>query len=179
MKQFVEGIWELLFGPSKNAPNKMPEIEYKDSFIIKHNPKKIIMRIVLSFLVVIAFTLLFILGHNNALSSLYIFVIFVLIISGLALSTLFYRCIVTEETLSSKFLIFYKRINWADIICVRKCENTKDNSTFIALYNSKRKCVLDISSEMENAWYVIKMAEHKNIEIRTEKDLSLKQINQL
>jgi len=34
-------------------------------------------------------------------------------------------------------------------------------------------------TDMENAWYVVKMAEEKSITIKQEKDLSLKQISQL
>ena len=46
-------------------------------------------------------------------------------------------------------------------------------------YNNDKKCVLDFSSEMENVWHIVKMAEFKNIEIRNEKNLSIKQIRRL
>ena len=71
-----------------------------------------------------------------------------------------------------------KSISWGDLICVRKCETTGEKNVIIALYN-KEKCVLDVSTEMENAWYIIKMAEHKNIEVREEKDLTVKQMRHL
>jgi len=32
---------------------------------------------------------------------------------------------------------------------------------------------------MENVWYIVKMAEHKSINIKYEKDLSIKQLSHL
>ena len=49
----------------------------------------------------------------------------------------------------------------------------------IAIYNEEGKCVIDVNTDMDNAWYVVKMAEVKGITIKGEKDLSLKQISHL
>ena len=62
-----------------------------------------------------------------------------------------------------------KSISWGDVICVRKCETTDEKSVWIVLYNTEKKRILDISTEMENAWYIVKMAEYKNIEIKKER----------
>lgn len=180
MEHFIEGILELLFGTAKHKPDKMPEIEYKDTFVIKNDTKKIAMRIIASLIITIVFAALsFFVDHDTRILFL-LFIILSMIILFLSLSTLSYRCVVTDETLSEKFFFLFKKtISWNDIICIRKCETTDDKNVVIALYDINKKCVLDVSSEMQNAWYLIKMAEHKNLEVREEKDLSMKQISSL
>lgn len=39
--------------------------------------------------------------------------------------------------------------------------------------------VLDVSSEMQNVWYIVKIAQEKRIEIREEKNLTIKQVKRL
>ena len=180
MEYFIEGVLELLFGLVKSKPDKMSEIEYIDKFVIKNDPKKIAMRIFASVLFAIVFAILSIFVDNDTRILFLIFIVLGVIILFLSINALSFKCMVTEETLSKKeFFIFKKTINWKDIICVRKCETEDDKNVIIALYNTDKKCVLDVSSEMQNAWFLIKMAEQKNIEIRNEKNLSLKQISKL
>ena len=49
----------------------------------------------------------------------------------------------------------------------------------LGIYSKNKKCVYDTSSNYENAWQLVKMAEQKSIKIRKEKDLSIKQIHNL
>ena len=53
------------------------------------------------------------------------------------------------------------------------------NDIIIAVYDESGKCIIDLNTDIENAWYVVKMPEEKNIVIKKEKDLSLKQISHL
>ena len=55
MQHFIEGILELLFGLAKDTPESMPEIEYKNSFVVKRTAKKMVMRIIASLLVAVVF----------------------------------------------------------------------------------------------------------------------------
>ena len=50
---------------------------------------------------------------------------------------------------------------------------------FKKLAHEEGKCVIDLSTDMENVWYIVKMAEVKNITVKHEKNLSLKQISHL
>ena len=90
------------------------------------------------------------------------------------------RCTVSEEYLQKSYLgSFSKRVEWKNVPCLKVVERTDNKEVIIAVYNENGKCVIDLDSEMDNAWHVVKMAEAKNIEVKYEKDLSLKQISQL
>ena len=54
-----------------------------------------------------------------------------------------------------------------------------DYLDYMSLYQKDGKLSLDASTKFTNTWYLVKMAEDKGIEIREEKDLSLKQIKHL
>ncbi len=179
MQHFIEGILELIFGLAKDTPESMPEIEYINSFMVKNTNKKIIMRIIASLLVAFAFGIGSLFVDLDTRVLFFVFIVLLVLIALFSLDALSFRCFVNEQNLTaSSFFMFKKSISWEDIICVRKCETTNEKSVIIALYN-KEKCVLDVSTEMENAWYIIKMAEHKNIEVRKEKDLTIRQMRYL
>lgn len=180
MEHFIEGVLELVFGFVKDSPEKMPEIAYKDKFVIKNNPKKITMRIVVSLIFAIVFCVGCFLLDSDTRSLFLLFIILDVFILFLSIETLSFKCIVTEDMLYETSLFTCKKnICWKDIICVRICETTDEKSVIIALYNDEKKCVLDVSTTMENAWLLVKMAQHKNIEIREDKDLTIKQMKKL
>lgn len=158
----------------------MPEIDYKDRFVVKHKPKQIVAGIVASVCIMVIFAALSFLVDRETWMLYLIFIILGAAILLFSVEALTYRCVVTEETLSTRmFFVFRKTVRWDNVICVRKCETTDEETVTIALYDTKRKCVLDVFSSMQNAWYILKMAERKQIEIREEKDLSLKQLRKL
>jgi hypothetical protein len=70
-------------------------------------------------------------------------------------------------------------VKWSQVPCVRVIERTDEKNTIVAIYNEDGKCFIDMNTDMDNVWYVVKMAEVKNIMIKHEKDLSLKQISRL
>ena len=75
--------------------------------------------------------------------------------------------------------MFKKQLHWSRVQCIRVVEKTEEKSVIIAIYDESGKCIIDLNTDMENAWYVVKMAEEKSIVIKHEKDLSLKQISHL
>ena len=180
MEHFVELILELLFGLAKDAPDKKPEIEYVDHFIVKHPRKKTIARICATLIIVAIFSILWIfIKHETR----YLFAVFVglgIILFALLLFAFSFKCDIDDTKISRSFFwMFQKKIKWQDILCVRVVEQTNEKSVIIALYNQTGKCVIDFNTDMENAWYVVKMAEQKEIEVRNEKDLTLKQLAHL
>ena len=180
MEHFVELILELLFGLAKGAPDKKPEIEYVDNFIVKHPRKKTIARICATLIIVALFSILWIfIKHETR----YLFAVFVglgIILFALSLFAFSFKCDIDDTKISRSFFwLFQKKIKWQDILCVRVVEQTNEKSVIIALYNQTGKCVIDFNTDMENAWYVVKMAEQKGIEVRNEKDLTLKQLAHL
>jgi hypothetical protein len=89
-----------------------------------------------------------------------------------------FRCSVTETLLESSYWgLLKKQFQWSDVQCVRVIEKSDEKSVIIAIYDESGKCIIDLNTDMENAWYVVKMAEEKSIIIYHEKDLSLKQIS--
>ena len=180
MEHFVELILELLFGLAKDAPDKKPEIEYVDNFIVKHPRKKTIARICATLIIIALFSVLWILIKHE---TRYLYAIFVglgIILFALSLFAFSFKCDIDDTEISrSSFWLFQKKIKWQDILCVRVVEQTNEKGVIIALYNQTGKCVIDFNTDMENVWYIVKMAEQKEIEIRNEKDLTLKQLAHL
>ncbi len=181
MEHFFELVAELLFGFAKHSPDKMPDdITYKPNFIVKHPKKKNIVRIFATITIIVAFTILWIIVKHE---TRYLFAIFVVL--GLALLVLSFisfsfHCYVTESFLESGFLgLFKKKLQWNEVQCIRVIEKTDEKSVVIAIYDESCKCIIDLNTDMDNAWYIVKMAEEKNIIIKYEKDLSLKQISHL
>ena len=180
MEHFVELILELLFGLAKDAPDKKPEIEYVDNFIVKHPRKKTIARICATLIIVALFSILWIfIKHETR----YLFAVLVglgIILFALSLFAFSFKCDIDDTEISRfSFWLFQKKIKWQDILCVRVVEQTNEKGVIIALYNQTGKCVIDFNTDMENVWYIVKMAEQKEIEIRNEKDLTLKQLAHL
>ena len=180
MEHFVEFVLELLFGLAKDIPDKKPEMEYIDHFIVKHPRKKTIARICATLIIVALFSVLWILIKHE---TRYLFAIFVglgIMLFALSLFAFSFKCDIDDTEISrSSFWLFQKKIKWQDILCVRVVEQTNEKGVIIALYNQTGKCVIDFNTNMENVWYIVKMAEQKEIEIRNEKDLTLKQLAHL
>ncbi|MBQ8404868.1 MAG: hypothetical protein IJX55_10695 [Clostridia bacterium] len=180
MEHFFELVFELLFGLAKNQPDKMPEIEYLSHFTVRHPFKKTLARICATLVWIVVFSLLWIfIKHETRF--LYAFFVFSgIILLVLSLIAVSFKCTVDEEELYlSSCGVFKKKLKWEDVMCVRTVENKDESAVIIALYDRNGKCAMDFNTEMQNAWYIIKMAEHKNIEIKNEKDLSLKQLRHL
>ena len=180
MGHIFELVMELLFGLAKDTPDKKPEIEYIDHFTVKHPRRKTVARICATLIIVAVFSFLWIfIKHETR----YLFAIFVglgIILFALSLYAFSFKCNIDDIEISrSSFYLFKKTIKWQDILCVRVVEQTNEKSVIIALYNQAGKCVIDFNTDMENAWYIVKMAEQKEIEIKNEKDLTIKQLAHL
>ncbi len=180
MEHFIEGVMELLFSFIKTKPDQMPELEHKTNFVVQYN--KTVRIVVLVLLSILLFAVLFLyacaVGDLKVILAILAVSDFILlIINGFLLLTKY--DVTTEKIKRTVFYTFKKDIGWDDIICIRIIEKTDEESVTIALYNRERKCVVDISSKMENAWQIVKIAEQKSIDIRQEKDLSIKQMRRL
>lgn len=180
MEHFIEGILELLFNRiSKESPEKMPEIQYQENFVIKISRRKWVLNVVASLLLIAIFVGLWLIFNIDKDTKILfcIFIVLGAIIFLFALIAASYKCTVTTEKLTLRLLFIVKRsFEWNDIVCLRIIESSDEKSVIIALYNKEKKCVYDVSTGMQNVWYLVKMAEYKGIEIRKEKDLTIKQI---
>ena len=180
MGHFVEFVLELLFGLAKDIPDKKPEMEYIDHFIVKHPRGKTVSRICATLIIVVVFSFLWILIKHETRCLFAIFVGLGIILFALSLFAFSFKCDIDDTEISrSSFWLFQKKIKWQDILCVRVVEQTNEKGVIIALYNQTGKCVIDFNTDMENVWYIVKMAEQQEIEIRNEKDLTLKQLAHL
>jgi hypothetical protein len=175
----IEGIMQMLCGLFWAKPDQMPKVEYKDYFVVKRESVTALVALIASFIMAVVFVVASCFVDADTRILYFIFVGIALCIALLVLVATSYQCVVTNRTITKKFLFFRKVYRWEDISCVQKCEKTGESNVVIALYNRDGKCVVDALSEMDNAWYLVKMAENKGIEIRTGKDLSLKEINRL
>ncbi len=170
----VEGFLDVI---GKSEPNSIPDIEYKSEYVIKYKKSAIFAKCILSILIIALSVLCFIITHNDADTGP-LFVIFAVLGIITLLPAIYankYNCIVTEEKLVFKKKFYY----WNEIICIRDIVINNQHSHTIAVYYKNGKCVFDCDSNMENAWCLLKTAEKKEIEIRYEKDLTLKQISHL
>ena len=170
----------MIFGLSKDSPEQMPEIEYNNSFLIKNSKKKMVMRMIASLIFAIAFCVGCLFVDLDTRILFFVVIACLAFIVLISIDALSFRCFVNEQNITaSSFFMLKKSVCWDDIICVRKCETTNEKNVWIVLYGKNKKLVLDISTEMENAWYIVKMAEYKNIEIREGKDMTIKQMRHL
>ncbi len=177
MGHFIELVLELLFGLPKDTPDKKPEIEYIDHFIIQHPRKKTIPRICATLILIGIFSLLWIYIKHETRHLFAIFFGLGIILFVLSLVVFSFKCDIDDTEISRSFFwLFKKKIKWKDVLCVRVVEQTNEKSVIVALYNQLGKCVIDFNTDMDNTWYIVKMAEQKKIEIRKEKDLPLKQL---
>lgn len=180
MEYVIEAILEALFGLAKTAPDEMPEIEYTGTFVVKQPAKRTVMQLCGAAVLIVVFSLLWFFIKEDVR---YVFAFIVglgFILSLLLLVTGSFKCTVNEDRLRrSYFGLFKKEIKWKEILCVRTIEQKGERAVFIALYNQEGKCVLDFHTDMQNAWYIVKMAGHKGIEVRKERELTFKQIRKL
>lgn len=109
MEHFIEGVLEFLFGLAKDKPDKMPEMEYKNRFVVKHNPKKIAMRIVASFIFIAVFVVLCFFVEHDTRFLFFLFIGLSAFILLLSAGTLSFKCVVTEESLSKTSFLYSKR----------------------------------------------------------------------
>ena len=180
MGYFVELVLELLFGLVKDSPDKMPSVCYIDNFVIRHSRKKILVRICATLVSIGVFSMLWLLVKNEARYLFVMFAVLGFILLALSVFSFSFECYVNDVVISRNILwISKKKIQWQDIQCVRVVEQTNDKAVIIALYDQTGKCVIDFNTDMENSWYIVKMAEHKSINIKHEKDLSIKQLSHL
>lgn len=180
MEHLFEFIFELLFGFAKGTPDVMPNLEYKDNFTVKYSTKRMALRICATMLIMTTFTVLSIFIKHETRILYAIFAVLGAILFTLAIIDSSFSCSVSEEAMiSSRFHITKRRITWDSISCIRVVEATYEKTVIIALYDLNGKCCIDLNTDMENAWYIVKMAKDKTIEIREEKNLTMKQLKQL
>ena len=177
---FAELILEILLECAKSTPEKMPDIDYKPSFNVCCNRKKSIIEIAVSFIIVTVFSILWIFIKHETRYLFLVFIVLGAMLLILSVISFSYKCSFDDKTIVKSFAgCFKKTILWEDIICVRKVENTDEKHVIIALYGKDGKCAVDLTSDMQNAWYAVKMAEHLGIEIKEERDLTLKKLAKL
>lgn len=156
--------------PVIGTPESISELEYKDSFAVKFPTKKTVFWTVVAAIFALAFSLLAVFVRNDAR---FIFIVFALLSAGLLLIYLVelsYKCRVDETALCESYCgRLKKKILWENIIAVKRVEKKSGKTVNVALYDQSRKRVAEFDTNMQNAWYVLKMAERKNIKIVTEK----------
>ena len=180
MDHLVEFVLELLFGGAKETPDQRPEMEYVDRFVVRYPRRKTAAVLCVSLLGTLRAFLLWLFIRNEARYLYAAFAGLGAIVCALYWYELTFRCEFDGQKIARRSLVlFQKEIKWSDVLCVRLVERTNEKSRIIALYNQAGKCVIDFGTDMENAWYIVKMAEQKEIEIKNEKDLTLKQLAHL
>ena len=180
MEHFIEAALELLFGLFKSEHKEQPDVDLKNEFKVYYNKTASVIFLSILFLGCALFLAASFFVGSDTKILFYIFSAPLFICFGLNLFLFSIKYDVNNEKIAKTTLLFFKKqILWDEICCVRIIEKDDDSNVIIALYNNDKKCVLDFLSEMENVWHIVKMAEFKNIEIRNEKNLSIKQIRRL
>ncbi len=176
--ELIGGIVEnFLDAIGKSKPDSIPNIEYKSEYVIKYKKSAIFAKCIVSILIIALSIICFIFTHNDTDNGP-IFVIFAILGIITLLPAIYannYKCTVTEEKLLFKKKCFY----WNEIICIRDIITNNQHSHTIAVYDKSGKYIFDCDTDMENAWCLLKTAEKKNIEIRRENNLTIKQLSHL
>ena len=180
MEIIAEFVLEILFECIKKKPEKRPELESKDAFTVYPSKKRKVFFLTLYGFLAALFLFLSLLVDPDTAVLFYIFSALFSIIFCFSLYIFGTRYEANTETVEKSTLFFSRKtILWQDVICVRIITQGEDDDIIIALYQKDGKLSLDASTKLKNTWQLVKMAEDKGIEIREEKDLSLKEIKHL
>ena len=179
MEIIFEILLELILEGFKAKPQERPQvIESKETFTIHPSRKR--KRIFLSLFACL--TLLFLalstIVNSDTAILFYIFggLCFIIFVLDLFLFSYHYN-VTTQKVEQTRLFTTKKTVFWQNVICVRIIYQEDD--FLIALYQKDKRLAFTVSTKLENAWYLVKMAEDKGIEIREERRLSLKQIKHL
>ena len=179
MEIIFEILLELVFEGIKAKPQERPDIiESKESFTIHPNKKRKGIFLSLFACLTMLFLALSALVDSDTAIIFYIFsgLFFIIFVLDLFLFSYHYD-VTTRKAEHTRLFLVKKTVFWQDIICVRIIYQEDD--VLIALYRKDKSLAFTASTKLENAWYLVKMAEDKGIEIREERDLSFKKIKQL
>ena len=174
-------ILEIFFGFAKHRPDEMPDIEYVGHFTMKYPTKKTVARICIAAVFTVVFSVLWVVIKDGTRYLFAIFSLLGIVLLLLSLLSLSFECTVTEYAIRYAYcgILFNKEIKWEDVLCIRVVERHHERDVAIVLYDHEGERIVDFSSEVENAWYIVKMAECRGIEVKKEKDLSLEEMRHL
>ena len=173
---FEAGL-ELAFDQLPKAqPEKMPDLPDMDAYTVKH---PVATAAIMQLILVVA-TVGCCVAAPFTHEIFYVFAFLSGILFLLYSYSFSIQCTVTQEKLSKRVLFLIKKeISWTEIRCVRVVEKTDVSAVTIILYGQNGKSVADYSSDMDNAWQLVKTALRKRIPVREEKDLTIRQMSHL
>lgn len=180
MGHFVELVLELIFEHATDNPEEMPEMDYKDSFTVRYYRRRTLVSFFLMLIWEGVFILLCVLIKDDTRGLFVVFACIGAILLVLSVYELSFKCYVDDTKISSsKWWLFKKKVSWQDVLCVRILEKSKEKTVAIALYSTSKRCMIDFNTDMENAWYIVKMAERKGIDVQKTRDLPLSKMGRL
>ncbi len=173
--ELLGGLLEVLFGHHKAKSEQMPEnIAYVPSFSMRYPVGWLHFVLFVPLFAVVYFAYL----GNGIGFALLLGIPCAILFCGVLLQWSL-RVEVGEEAVCERYMFFFrKRTLWQDVRCVR-LTTQEDGTGFFLLYGPSGKRVTDFSSRISNFWLLVKMAEHLNIEIRWETNLTIRQMRHL
>ncbi len=152
----------------RGEPEATPTLPYRSTFVVRKPRRRILIRYGWSlFGAMIILALAFILAPD--MDMLCFFLIALPLIMGiLALAEMSRKLIVTDESLESRGWITRKRIDWQDVTFVRVERTAGVRPVDMVLCDRSGQDVLTVDSDHPEAWYILRMAEEKNITVREE-----------
>ena len=96
MGHFVELVLEFLFGLAKDSPDKMPSVNYIDSFVIRHPRKKTLVRICATLVLIVVFSVLWFLVKHETRFLFVIFAVWGFILLVLSVFSFSFECYVND-----------------------------------------------------------------------------------
>ncbi len=165
--EFIGGALELI-GKPKSKKESIPDIPYQKSFTVQFKRREILLKVILSLGCMILLVLAMALFYKEMLMILLGVAFLTLSILFFTLDAISYRCYVTEESMQQqKFWFIRKTVKWDAVAYIRQDEDLEDNSkALFSLCNADGRPLLYFSTRAKNAWYVIRMAKAKNIDIK-------------
>ncbi len=169
MEELIEAALEFVFSLFGVKHAEMPEVDYKDSFIIKYSTKRLVIQTCVISLFIVAFIVVFILMQDDTRFLFIIFSVCLLILLIINVINLLYRCMVNEEGFKISYCGRLSRyVSWQEVLCVLIKQKNERIEVDIEVLDCNGRCIFDFSSNMQNAWYAVKMAEDKGLEVRHE-----------
>ncbi len=174
MENLAELLLEILFGLHKDTPEQMPtDTRYTPEFSLSYRAKGISLVL---FVMLTAVSIIFAFRGDGLWFAL-LFAIPAIALLAIYIYQRSLRIDIDETCINERtFILFRKTIPWESVKCVRLIENDGEKHVTFALYAHDGRHLTDYVSDMRNFWLVVVMAERKGIEIRKEKNLSIKEI---
>ncbi len=173
MAELIGDILGMIFGglfgrPRRGEPEARPTLAYCPRFTVK-KPRGRVVGTTVVFMIFESILCVIVAFFDRAMDILPVFLIACAAMCLVyAVVNLLWRIQVTEESLVTRRMLGRDTMLWYNLALVRVIRTVNVRTLEIVLRDKEGFDVLCVDTAYTNAWYLVRMAEEKGIEIREE-----------